>query len=510
MFVIYGPPGTGKTTTLLNMVEKAIDEGISPSNIAFLAFTRKAASEAKERAARRFNLDVEKDLNFFRTLHSFCFNLSDIQRDQLLGTEHLHELSLQIGFNLSAKSREEDDDIGSNARENPMMQLIQLSRLKKEPIEVTYRESSIEEPLTTVKYVAESYRKYKTANKLYDYTDILEWFTEHGSRVCPKFSLVFLDEAQDLSPLQWEIAHILNDNATRMYAAGDDDQAIYRWAGADVEHFLGVEEGSEVLSQSYRIPQKVHQIAQRIAARIKTRRPKDYKPKPDMGRVENVFQPDMHKFAHDDWLVLAQCNYMLNEICEELRQYGYYFENRGNRSISEKLAGALSAWQALVAGDEIDANAARNLYYYMKSGTRIKRGFKNLAGIETTDLFNLETLQNNFGLLATKDMPWGEAMDKIPEDLKTYIAALLRRGEDLNREPRIKVSTIHGTKGGEALNVVLYTDISYASDQAVSSNTLEGQKMMDDLHRLFYVAVTRAKENLYIVSPMDGLRSYQV
>jgi superfamily I DNA/RNA helicase len=229
-----------------------------------------------------------------------------------------------------------------------------------------------------------------------------------------------------------------------------------------------------------------------------------------MGRVENVFQPDMHKFAHDDWLVLAQCNYMLNEICEELRQYGYYFENRGNRSISEKLAGALSAWQALVAGDEIDANAARNLYYYMKSGTRVKRGFKNLAGIETNDLFNLETLQNNFGLLATKDMPWDEAMDKIPEDLKTYIAALLRRGEDLNREPRIKVSTIHGTKGGEALNVVLYTDISYASDQAVSSNTLEGQKMMDDLHRLFYVAVTRAKENLYIVSPMDGLRSYQV
>ena len=75
MFVIYGPPGTGKTTTLLNMVEKAIDEGIAPSNIAFLAFTRKAAREAKERAARRFNLDYEQDLNFFRTLHSFCFNL---------------------------------------------------------------------------------------------------------------------------------------------------------------------------------------------------------------------------------------------------------------------------------------------------------------------------------------------------------------------------------------------------------------------------------------------------
>ena len=39
MFVIYGPPGTGKTTTLLNMVEKTIEEGTAPGDIAFLAFT---------------------------------------------------------------------------------------------------------------------------------------------------------------------------------------------------------------------------------------------------------------------------------------------------------------------------------------------------------------------------------------------------------------------------------------------------------------------------------------
>lgn len=72
------------------------------------------------------------------------------------------------------------------------------------------------------------------------------------------------------------------------------------------------------------------------------------------------------------------------------------------------------------------------------------------------------------------------------------------------------MSTIHGSKGGEAPNVVLFTDISYASDQAVSSNTLEGSKMLDDLHRLFYVGVTRCSQNLYIVSPVDGLRSYTI
>ena len=175
-----------------------------------------------------------------------------------------------------------------------------------------------------------------------------------------------------------------------------------------------------------------------------------------------------------------------------------------------KLAIALDTWKSLVKGEEVTANAVKDLYYFMKSITRIKRGFKNLPNAQADDMFTLASLQENMGLLATKDMTWDVAMDKISEDNKTYIAALLRRGEDLNRAPRIKVSTIHGTKGGEATNVVLYTDISNASDQSISSDTREGRRMLDDLHRLFYVGVTRSKQNLFIVSPMDGIRSYQI
>ena len=64
---IYGPPGTGKTTFLLNIVEKELESSLTPEDIGFVAYTKKAASEAISRASYKFKLD-QKD---FKPLQSF-------------------------------------------------------------------------------------------------------------------------------------------------------------------------------------------------------------------------------------------------------------------------------------------------------------------------------------------------------------------------------------------------------------------------------------------------------
>ena len=86
---------------------------------------------------------------------------------------------------------------------------------------------------------------------------------------------MFIDEAQDLSLIQWEMVRKLWSNAEKTYIAGDDDQAIFKWAGADVDHFIALKEEVDdikTLDQSYRIPGgPIHELSQKIIGQVQNR-----------------------------------------------------------------------------------------------------------------------------------------------------------------------------------------------------------------------------------------------
>ena len=498
MFRIFGPPGTGKTTTLLNMVEQTLDKGVPPSQVGFFAFTRKAATEAKERAAKRFDLDPDKDLPYFRTIHSLAYRLMSVKETELMGSQNYKELSQAIGFALSS-SASDDENVSFKATDHPILQLINLSKTKKTTLEHEYNHSNVNFTWVEVKYVADSYANYKSTFGLMDFTDLIIRFADEADHLMPSLKICFLDEAQDLSPLQWDIAHKLDKKSERMYVAGDDDQAIYRWAGADVDHFINLSGDAEVLEQSYRVPAAIHALAEKIASRIQNRFPKVYRPKKEQGQIFRV--PDIRTIdmSEGSWLIMAQARYMLRDIEIELKNGGYLYERQdSSRSIPEKMSLAINGWETMRKGRAIPFGAVQAIYGYMTgNGARIKRGHKNIAA-DDEDMFDLKQLQDHYGLLATDEMIWHEAMDRIPDADRAYITALLRRGEKFNAKPRIRLSTIHGTKGGEAENVVILPDLTAAAME-------EGG---DDLHRVFYVGVTRTLKNLYILEPDDYLRAY--
>jgi superfamily I DNA/RNA helicase len=161
-------------------------------------------------------------------------------------------------------------------------------------------------------------------------------------------------------------------------------------------------------------------------------------------------------------------------------------------------------------GKQVTGKTARTIYNYMSVNDRVKRGFKKLPALDDDEMVTLDELIAHHGLIegvdlitSIRDMLWHTAMDKLPSADRAYITALLRRGEKFNAEPRINLSTIHGSKGGEADNVVLFTEISPAASKAA-------ELAPDDLHRVFYVGITRTKQNLYLVEPDDATRSYQI
>ena len=95
---------------------------------------------------------------------------------------------------------------------------------------------------------------------------------------CPPIDALFVDEAQDLSTLQWKMVDVLRRKPSIQVFSGDDDQAIMSFAGADVEAFQKCTEKKQILTQSYRVPEAVYEVANMISSRIVNRVPKEWKP----------------------------------------------------------------------------------------------------------------------------------------------------------------------------------------------------------------------------------------
>jgi DNA helicase-2/ATP-dependent DNA helicase PcrA len=306
---------------------------------------------------------------------------------------------------------------------------------------------------------------------------------------------VFIDEAQDLSKMQWHMAKTIWQNTTDSFIAGDDDQAIFRWAGADVDSFIAQEGQMLPLQQSYRIPAKVHGLAMGIINKIKTRIDKTWQPKTHQGSLSRYYDFEEINMSSGDWLVLARTKYMLDNLEEDLYLKGYYYQNKFRKQREHTLHLAATDWENARKGQPLTYDQVERIYSYMNiDKNKLKSMVKDMT-------YDIDRLKEHYGLKT--DAVWFEAFDAAPRRDVNYLRKMRKNGEKLNEAPRITLSTIHGAKGGECENVVLLTDLSLNTMKSYEQNP-------DDENRLFYVGATRTKEHLHIIEPKQRYKGYNL
>jgi len=486
--IILGPPGTGKTTKLLEICKQKKEEGIGWDKIGFFSFSQKAAYEAKDRAREKFQASRD-DLIHFRTLHSFAYRNLAIDDNNLFKKKNWKELSSLVGWDLNFD--ESDESIYTNTN-HKFVNLINLARLKNtELLEEWRRSEDRSMSWDRLQYLDDIITGFKDENNLYDYTDMIVRYTLDP--IINNFDVLFIDEAQDMPTIQYEMIDKLIKHSKETFIAGDDDQAIFRWMGADVDRFIDLKGSVQVLDKSYRCPERIFRLANTIISKVSNRRQKTWSPKSEQGKVKRVTHLRHIDLSEGNWLLLGRTKKIRNEMIEgHLKSLGMWYGRGEHRPISRTVLNAIYAWNRLQDNQTISYADVQYIYNQIVAKGRLKRGAKTFTDEDKDKVYTLDILKKDHGLLI--DGQWYEVMNKISEYDVAYIRRLLDLGEDLQKEPRIKTSTIHQAKGGECDNVVVLTDIGKIVYKSYTKNP-------DDEHRVFYVAVTRAKENLYIVDP---------
>ena len=159
----------------------------------------------------------------------------------------------------------------------------------------------------------------------------------------PELDLLIVDEAQDLTPSQWQMVAKMSEHAKRTIIAGDDDQAIHEWTGVKVEDFLSCSDKRVVLSQSYRMPQAVHNLSQMIVKRIDNRIVKEFEPTDREGSIRYHVNIETVPLDTGSWTLMARTNSYAWDLAKQVRAYGYLYSFRGRGSVSEAVAERVAA-----------------------------------------------------------------------------------------------------------------------------------------------------------------------
>lgn len=501
-----------------------------------VSYTTAAAAEVKDRG-----IGVARHM--VGTLHAVCYRALE---EPELAELHVKEFNEEHRHHAITASKadvdEASDGPAGTTSADALFASYQVLRARMTPRQVW--------PRATLGF-ALAWEAWKTDRGFLDFNDLIE-------RACAELTVapgypkvLFVDEAQDLSALQFACIRKWGARTERLVLIGDDDQAIFDFSGADAANLIGrdlPEDHKRVLSQSYRLPKQVLDFSQRLIRTVSARQEKAFAPRREAdGRVAEGlvrFLPYGHHRAPqailDDAqrqadagrsvMLLASCSYMLDAMVKEMKARGMRFHN--------PYRVANGAWNPVRAGE---GSTTARLATFLKGGLSpewtlkdlrswtgalaatgvLKRGAKKRLDEDAKheDGEGVRVLEIREMMELLEDGPWlsldpwaGRAVELAAwyaahatsqrQASALYAAEVVKRqgAAALGVRPLIVVGTIHSVKGGEADIVYLFPDLSREG----WASWRRGGAYGDAVVRTMYVGASRAREELVLLPPATG------
>ena len=542
-YKILGGPGCGKTTEILKMLKKNFESGMHFDQVLMIGFAKATVENLQDRAIHDKTLSLfltEKQAQSIKTIHKFCkdhlsqfqiFNESAkktfkdlIKTDpdnwpKLADTNYDGTDIIAVGW-----TEEHDKKFGS------IMNLIGLAKHSlgfEKAIKINGEYKIVKDPLQRIfhfydedpsysrvrfkrpeiSYVYKNFTRFKNYYQMIDFDDMLEKSLVKNIEFKP-YKLVLVDEAQDLSKLEWQVISKIARNTEELVLVGDDDQSIYGWKGSDAKIFQKwpcKKECVRSLPKTYRLPPAVYKVVMKIQGEIQHRLGTKFECDPSkegsFGFIDSLRVLANNINSKSDVIMCARTNSLAKNFKTFCIDYGLIFKeknyahDRGTsfRTIFEQedRKELIKAWDTLQSGGLIQG----------KKGA-LEHADTQPPELQDPDLYlSFEDIKNKYYFQGDINCKWFEIL-KFETDsvlfrdnnhLNEYLRTCWER--DSNLESNIKIAPIHSVKGMEADIVIV--DSNWGPNSLKSYNS-GSRKQEDEETRVSYVATSRPRKHLMI------------
>jgi DNA helicase-2/ATP-dependent DNA helicase PcrA len=570
---LFGGPGSGKTTALLDRVEELLeDETVDFRDVLVVSYTRAAAAEIRERLAERLDVTPRALQGNVCTMHAKAYELLNLSRGDVVGENDKEEFCDQFGIDF------EDEYEGSRRRSarsttlgNKIIatsQWLQRTRrdvadwydvpFKWDDEEVRLPPEIDDNAQTGNKYTPtwptdddrvdvpaaiRGWRTYKGDNELTGFADMLERVAQRS--LLPNVDYLIIDEFQDITTLQYDVYEEWKPHMKRVLIAGDDDQVVYAWQGADPDLLLEEDvTQDEILPNSYRLPSRILNVVNREVRHIEKRQEKDLNPRKEGGRVEAVQNPSMFDLARnvigtvdqtdETVMVLFRARYQMFQFIDEFIDEGIPFSClTDQRMWTDRLSQYVAGVEAVENDEPLTVLEARRLADMLADsafGTGERDDFFDAhedieEDHEADDIAEIEIEPD----VVTDHVPFvpdpasaSDMLRKVTNFQERSVGAYFA-GDYQGMDPdQVRLGTIHSAKGREADHVFVATDltekvveqmaatvdqkgIEVPEVEEFTKHTSPVPTLTDNERRVFYVGMSRARERLVLMENLvDG------